>query len=54
MVKTKGWMGTGGWALMDGHLMVRPWKKDQMDTGFYLRCKDLVQITYKAGIHVQS
>lgn len=47
-------MGTGGWALEDGHLMVQAWKEDQMDTRFYLRYKDLVKTTYKAGFHVQS
>lgn len=43
-------MDIGEWALG----VVRPWKEDQMDTGFHLRYKDLVQTTYKAGLHVQS
>lgn len=41
-------MGTGGWALGDGYLMVWPWKEDQMDNRFHLRYKELVQITFKA------
>lgn len=57
-------MDVGGWALEDGRWrmgtgewafgVIQPWKEDQMDIGFHLRCKDLVQTTYKAGLHVQS
>lgn len=43
-----------GWALKDGHLTGWPWEENQGDTGFHLRCKDLVQTTYKAGLYIQS
>lgn len=48
------WLRQRGWALKDGHLTGWPWEGNQGDTGFHLRCKDLVQTTYKAGLYIQS
>lgn len=48
------WLKQRRWSLKDGHLTGQPRDENQGDTGFHLRCKDLVQTTRKAGLYIQS
>lgn len=48
------WVRQREWALKGGHLTGWPWEGNHGDTGFHLRCKDLVQTTYKAGLYIQT